>query len=58
MVKVCVPFPSRVIELAEVRLMAIGFSVMTAEVDWLGSLTLVAVSVALVWDAITEVGAL
>jgi hypothetical protein len=31
---------------------------MVAEVDWLGSLMLVAVSVAVVWDPITLVGAL
>jgi hypothetical protein len=58
MVKACVPFPSRTIEAGEVKLIAIGVSVMVAEVDWLGSLMLVAVSVAVVWDPITVVGAL
>jgi hypothetical protein len=58
MVKACVPFPSRTIEAGEVKLIAIGVSVMVAEVDWLGSLMLVAVSVAVVWDPITLVGAL
>lgn len=58
MVKACVPFPSRTIEAGEVRPIAIGTSVMVAEVDWLGSLTLVAVSVAVVWEPIAVVGAL
>ena len=58
MVKACVPFPSRTIAAGEVKLIAIGVSVMVAEVDWLGSLMLVAVSVAVVWDPITLVGAL
>ena len=45
-------------EAGEVKLIAIGVTVMVAEVDWLGSLMLVAVSVAVVWDPITLVGAL
>lgn len=58
MVKACVPFPSRTIEAGEVKLIAIGVSVMIAVVDWLGSSMLVAVSVAVVWDPMTVVGAL
>jgi hypothetical protein len=58
MVKACVPFPSRTIEAGEVKLIAIGARVMVAEVDWLGSLMLVAVSVAVVWDPMRVVGAL
>ena len=58
MVKACIPFPSRAIEAGAVKLIAIGARVMVAEMDWLGSSMLVAVSVAVVWDAITVVGAL
>ena len=58
MVKACVPVASRTIEAGEVKLIAIGVSVMIAVVDWLGSSMLVAVSVAVVWDPMTVVGAL